>query len=101
MPPRWWPACARLRPKATPSDLYFFITTERGMGNNARTVAERKAKLGRAPVFLYHLAWPTPVLNGKLRTPHSLDIPMVFDNVAASTSLVGDDLRARRRLPMP
>jgi para-nitrobenzyl esterase len=83
----------RLRPDATPSDLYFFITTERGMGNNARTVAERKAKLGRAPVFLYRLAWPTPVLGGKLRTPHSLDIPMVFDNVASSTSLVGDDIR--------
>jgi para-nitrobenzyl esterase len=80
-----------IRPKATPSDLYFFITTERGMGNNARAVAGRKAVLGRAPVFLYHLAWPTPVLKGKLRTPHSLDIPMVFDNVAASRSLVGDD----------
>ena len=83
----------RLRPDATPSDLYFFITTERGMGNSARTVAERKAKLGRAPVFLYRLAWPTPVLGGKLRTPHSLDIPMVFDNVASSTSLVGHDTR--------
>jgi para-nitrobenzyl esterase len=84
----------QIRPAATPSDLYFFITTERGMGNGARTVAERKARLGRAPVFLYHLTWPTPVLKGKLRTPHSLDIPMVFDNVAMSTSLVGDDTRA-------
>jgi para-nitrobenzyl esterase len=88
----------RLRPAATPSDLYFFITTERGMGNNARTVAERKVKQGRAPVFLYHLTWPTPVLKGKLRTPHSLDIPMVFDNAAASTSLVGDDLRAPQKV---
>lgn len=79
-----------LRPEATPSDLYFFITTERGMGANARTVAERKARQRGAPVFLYRLAWATAVLGGKLRTPHSLDIPMVFDNVAASTSLVGD-----------
>lgn len=82
-----------LRPEASASDLYFFITTERGMGNGARTVALRKAQQGRAPVFLYRLAWPTPVLKGKLRTPHSLDVPMVFDNVAASTSLVGDDTR--------
>ena len=88
----------RERPRATPSDLYFFITTERGMGNGARTVAERKAGLGRAPVFLYRLAWPTPVLNGRLRTPHSLDIPMVFDNLASSTSLVGEDTSAPQKV---
>lgn len=87
-----------LRPAATPSDLYFFITTERGMGNNARTVAERKSALGRAPVFLYRLAWPTPVLGGKLRTPHSLDVPLVFDNVGASTSLVGNDTGTPQRV---
>jgi para-nitrobenzyl esterase len=88
----------KLRPTASASDLYFFITTERGMGNNARTVAERKARLGRAPVYLYQLAWPTPVLKGKLRTPHSLDIPMVFDNVATSASLTGDDPRAPQKV---
>lgn len=82
-----------LLPQASPSDLYFLITTERGMGSNARIVAERKARQGGAPVFLYRLAWATPVLGGKLRTPHSLDIPMVFDNVAASTSLTGEDTR--------
>ena len=38
------------------------------------------------------------MLKGKLRTPHSLDIPLVFDNVAASTSLVGDDLRAPQKV---
>jgi para-nitrobenzyl esterase len=88
----------RLRPTATPSDLYFFITTERGMGSNARIAAQNKARQGRAPVFLYRLAWATPVLNGKLRTPHSLDIPLVFDNVAGSTSLVGADTRAPQKV---
>jgi para-nitrobenzyl esterase len=87
-----------VRPRATASDLYFLVTTERGMGNNARTVAGRKAGAGGAPVFLYHLTWPTPVLNGKLRTPHSLDIPLVFDNVGASVSLVGEDTRAPQKV---
>jgi hypothetical protein len=68
------------------------------MGASARTVAARKAQLGGAPVFLYRLAWATPVLGGKLRTPHSLDMPMVFDNVAGSTSLVGTATRDPQRV---
>jgi para-nitrobenzyl esterase len=78
-----------IRPAASPSDLYFTITTERGMGRNARAVAERKAALGRAPVYLYKLDWSTPVEGGRLRTPHSLDVPLVFDNVGRSESLIG------------
>jgi len=81
-----------LKPDATPSDLYFTITTERGMGANAMAVAERKAALGRAPAYLYRLEWRTPVEGGRLRAPHGLDVPMVFDNVAKSESLVGPDL---------
>ena len=38
------------------------------------------------------------MLGGKLRTPHSLDMPMVFDNVATSTSLVGGDTRVPQKV---
>ena len=87
----------RLKPDATPSDLYFTLTTERGMGANAMAVAERKAVLGRAPVYLYRLEWRTPIEGGRLRTPHGLDVPLVFDNVAKSGSLLGRDVdRAQR-----
>jgi para-nitrobenzyl esterase len=79
----------KLHPDATASDLYFRITTERGMGANANAVADRKAALQRAPVYLYRLDWATPVEGGRLRTPHSLDVPLVFDNVAQSSSLIG------------
>ena len=87
-----------IRPWATPSDLYFTITTERGMGRNARAVAERKAALGRAPVYLYKLDWTTPVEGGRLRAPHSLDVPMVFDNVARSESLIGSGIQDAQKV---
>lgn len=87
-----------IRPSATPSDLYFTITTERGMGRNARAVAERKAALGRAPVYLYRLDWETPIEGGRLRTPHSLDVPLVFDNVARSESLIGTGSAAAQQV---
>ncbi|MFL6605810.1 MAG: carboxylesterase/lipase family protein [Steroidobacteraceae bacterium] len=87
-----------IRPWASPSDLYFTITTERGMGRNARAVAERKAALGRAPVYLYKLDWSTPVEGGRLRTPHSLDVPLVFDNVGRSESLIGSAAQDAQRV---
>ena len=77
----------RLRPNASPSDLYFTITTEAWMGAGSRTLAERKSAQGAAAAYLYRLDLETPVQ--RLRSPHSLDLPLVFDNVARSASLLG------------
>ncbi len=79
----------RRRPQATPSDLYFMITTESTMGVNAHTLAQRKSEQGAAPAFLYRLEWETPVDGGRMRSPHTLDIPLVFDNVAKASGLIG------------
>ena len=51
------------------------------MGAGSVTIAERKAALGKAPAYLYRLDWETPVLDGKLISPHGLEMPFVFDNV--------------------
>ena len=51
--------------------------------------ADAKAAQNAAPVSLYELDWHTPVGDGKWLSPHSLDIPMVFNNVAKSESMVG------------
>jgi len=79
----------RLSPEAGASDIYFRIETERGMGRNANIATERKAAQGGAPVFAYLLDWRTPVDGGRLRSPHGLDIPLVFDNVDKAPGLVG------------
>ncbi|MEO9133027.1 MAG: carboxylesterase/lipase family protein, partial [Sphingomonas sp.] len=72
----------RLRPDATPSDLYFAITTEAGMGRNARIVQEKRAGPGMAPCYGYLVNWKSPVDGGKLRAHHGVELPMVFDTVA-------------------
>lgn len=77
----------QLRPAASPSDLYFVITTEAWMGAGSIALAERKAALGAAGAYLYRLELETPV--ARLRSPHSLDLPLVFDNVGKSASLLG------------
>jgi para-nitrobenzyl esterase len=81
--------CRREYPQASASDLYFRIATERSIGLASMAMAERKSEQGRAPAFLYRLEWETPIDGGRLRSPHSLDLPMVFDNVAKSDSLIG------------
>jgi len=77
------------RPKATPSDLFFAIATDKAMREGAWQQAERKARQATTPVWFYELDWATPVDGGKWGSPHSLDLAMVFDNVALSASMVG------------
>lgn len=83
------------RPNATPSDLFFAIATDKAMREGAWRQAERKAAQKAAPVWLYELDWVTPVDGGKWGSPHSLDLAMVFDNVALSASMVGTNRQAQ------
>ena len=50
-------------------------------------LAERRAALGKAPTYLYVFAWETPVMG--LRSPHTIEIPFVFNHIDASQSMVG------------
>jgi para-nitrobenzyl esterase len=86
----------RLMPRASPSELFFAVTTDRRVRQQAWTQAERKVAQGGAPVWLYELDWTTPVDEGKWGSPHSLDLAFVFDNVAKSEAMVGEGDGPRR-----
>jgi len=73
-------------PGMTPSAIYFHIASYSGMGSGSVTIAERKAALSKAPAYLYRLDWETPVLDGKLMSPHGLELALVFDNVRGGGS---------------
>jgi len=45
--------------------------------------------LGKAPVYLYYFAWETPIEGGRFKSPHTIEIPFVFDNVRISERLTG------------
>ncbi len=79
----------KLMPDASPSDVFFDLTTQTMMTRNVLLIADRKTALNAAPVYLYELAWETPVDGGKWKSPHTLEIPMVFDNVAHASSTYG------------
>ena len=79
----------RLNPGATPSDLYFLIASDYRYGAPTMKIAERRAELGKAPVYLYYFTWESPVQGGRLKSPHTMEIPFAFDNVKVSARLTG------------
>jgi para-nitrobenzyl esterase len=68
-------------PGATPSDLFFTIATETRFAPSARLLATRKAAKGAAPAHHYRFDWATASEGGKWRSPHTVEIPFVFNNM--------------------
>jgi len=71
----------KANPGATPSDIYFLITSDHAYGAPIMKIAERRAALGTAPVYLYYFRWESPIDGGRLRSPHTVEIPFAFDTV--------------------
>ncbi|MGA8870328.1 MAG: carboxylesterase/lipase family protein [Candidatus Acidiferrales bacterium] len=76
-------------PDASPSEIYFAVTTDQMMRMDAITQAERKTTQGVAPAYMYLFAWRTPVLGGKLKSPHGIEMPFVFDNLDGAEDRIG------------
>jgi para-nitrobenzyl esterase len=74
----------KANPTATPSDLYFLIASDHRYSAPVMKIAERRAALGKGPVYLYYFCWETPLDGGRLKSPHTIEIPFAFDNVKTS-----------------
>jgi len=82
-------AARKTFPDYSPSHLTAAVQTATMFWGDSIKLAERKAAQGRAPVYMYLLAWETPRGRGRLRTPHALEIPLMFDNVETARNFVG------------
>jgi para-nitrobenzyl esterase len=88
-------AFARIHPDVSPSELFFLITTDRYARGPGWAQADRKAAQGGAPVWHAELVWDTPVQGGRWMSPHTLDLPLMFDNVGRTPSFAGRSDAAR------
>jgi para-nitrobenzyl esterase len=77
-------------PHASPGDLFTSFMTDRLFRMHSITIAERKYEQGTAPVFMYLFTWETPVLNGRLKSTHALEIPFMFDNLSSARNFTGE-----------
>jgi para-nitrobenzyl esterase len=83
-------AYKRTHPNATPSELVIYIFSDYKYRQNDIKAAELKAAQGGAPAYMYLFTWRTPVLDGNLKTPHTLCIPFVFGTVDIATGITGN-----------
>ncbi len=81
----------RMYPGYSASDVFFAATTASRSWRGQVIEADRRAADRRAAAhtWVYQFDWCTPVQGGRLRAPHGLDIPMVFDNVALAPQMTG------------
>ena len=77
------------RPGATPLDVLQILQSDLFMRVALHAQTERKIALGRAPVYVYYFNWRTPVLGGRLKACHCLEIPFVMRNLTAMQPMVG------------
>jgi len=66
-------------PGSHPAVRYILIETDRIYRFNSIVVAERKAAMRKAPVYVYLFAWETPP-DPKMLAHHALEITFAFDN---------------------
>lgn len=85
----------RLYPHYTPSEVFFAATTAGRSWRGAIEEAEARARQG-APTWAYQLDWGSPLDGGKFGAFHTLDIPLVFDNILQPGSRTGDGTDAQR-----
>jgi para-nitrobenzyl esterase len=74
----------KANPGATPSEIYFLIASDHRYSAPVMKIAERRAALGKGRVYLYYFCWESPIDGGRLKSPHTIEIPFVFHNLKAS-----------------
>jgi para-nitrobenzyl esterase len=78
------------KPNLPADQIGLILMGELGQRLPSLQMAERKLALKAADVFVYLFAWETPVLGGRLRACHTLEIPFVF-NTVESAAITGND----------
>lgn len=74
-------------PNDSPTYRATHLATYGRMFAGSVQIAERKAAQGGAKAWFYVLEWQTPV--GPFRSPHMLEVPLVFDTVESGRVFVG------------
>jgi para-nitrobenzyl esterase len=88
-------AYRQMYPQYSPSDVFFAATTAARSWRGAIIEVESRAAQG-APAYAYELDWKSPLDGGKWGAPHTLDIPLVFDNIDKQGALTGSSPAAQQ-----
>ena len=79
----------QLYPDLNPAERLIAVTTDCNFRIRSLVLAQRRAALNRAPVWMYSFDWETPVLGGKLKAPHAMDVPFTFNTLDLTNATGG------------
>jgi para-nitrobenzyl esterase len=88
-------AYRQMYPQYSASDVFFAATTAARSWRGALIEVEARAAQG-SPAYAYELDWKSPLEGGKWGAPHTLDIPLVFDNIDKEGALTGTSADAQK-----
>jgi para-nitrobenzyl esterase len=74
-------------PDYDPSGIWFRIFSDYAMGTLSSKIMDVRSVPNAAPVYAYRFDWKTPINDGKLYSPHTIEIPFVFDNVKTEAGI--------------
>ena len=76
-------------PHYSPSDVFFAVTTASRSWKGMVIESELRAKQNGAPTYVFQLNWRSPVDGGKWKASHTMDVPLVFDNIRYGKTMTG------------
>jgi para-nitrobenzyl esterase len=79
----------RLYPGLNPAERLIAITTDCNFRIRSLVLAQRRAAKARGPVWMYSFEWETPVLDGRLKSPHAMDVPFTFNTLDLTNATAG------------
>ena len=79
----------QLYPNLNPAERLIAVTTDSNFRIRSLALAQRRAALNRGPVWMYSFEWETPVLGGKLKAPHAMDVPFTFNTLDLTNATGG------------
>jgi para-nitrobenzyl esterase len=85
----------KLYPNYSATEVFFAATTAGRSWRGAIIEAELRAAQG-SPVYAYQLNYRSPLENGRYGAMHTMDIPLVFDNIAQPESRTGTGENAQK-----
>lgn len=87
-------------PSASPTELFFIMTSWKSYIRNATYMAEKRAELNGAnnPTWMYQVTWRSPAEGGRRYSQHTLDLPFMFDNVDKAENLTGPQTAETRAM---
>ena len=83
-------------PDYSPSDVFFAVTTASRSWKGMVIESERRAEQNSAPTYVFQLNWKSPAAGGKWKASHTIDVPLVFDNIKYGATMTGTGPEAQK-----